>query len=191
MRLSVIFFGFVVILNTSMAQEFRKFRVLVGAGYASGSGYMSAGVFGTVEPGYRLSDNILAGIRGEWAVIARGGRDGWAVDIEASRIRSLTGNVMYQFASEVIRPFAGIGWGVYQLSSIEYKVDRSGPVQLSGADLKSGFYPRVGFDLGHFSFSADYNIIPRTRTSDGASFRNNYAAFRLGIFFGGGRRRAP
>jgi len=170
-------------------REFKKFRVLIGAGYATGSGYSSGGIFGTVEPAYRISDKITAGVRAELAGIVRGGLEGWTIDVDVSRISSLTVNAVYYFDSEFIRPFAGVGAGNYTLSSIEYKLASGGPSQATGRDSEFGVYPRVGIDLGHFSFTIDYNIIPKTKTPDGASFKNSYLALRLAVFFGGGRKR--
>jgi hypothetical protein len=180
-------FLFALIFSPGHGQDYKKFRVLVGGGYASGSGYASGGIFGTLEPGYRVSDNILVGVRTELAGIARGGFEGLSVDLEISKVSSATLNLVYYFDSEFVRPFAGFGAGSYTLSSIEYKLSGGGPQQGTGKDSKFGFYPRIGVELGHFSFSLDYNIVPKTKTSE-AEFKNSYLGIRLAVFFGGGRK---
>jgi hypothetical protein len=48
---------------------------------------------------------------------------------------------------------------------------------------KIGFYPRVGFDAGHFTVNLDYNIVPET-----AGIKNSYLGIRIGGFFGGGKK---
>jgi hypothetical protein len=189
MTRTAVFFMLAMIANVVHAQEHKKFRVLVGGGYATGSGYASGGIFGTLEPAYRISEKIMAGIRTELAGIARGGVEGWSVDVDISKISSITLNGVYYFDSEFIRPFAGFGGGSYTLSSIEYKLAGGGPEQGTGKDSRFGFYPRVGVDISHFSFTVDYNIVPKTKTPEGAEFRNSYMAIRLAVFFGGGTKR--
>jgi hypothetical protein len=168
-------------------QEFRKFRVAIGGGYAIAAGDASGGLFGTVEPGYRVMDKILVGLRWELAGIARGGFEDLTVDVDISKITSVGVNAAYYFKNDGARPFAGFGVGSYSLSSIEYRVGAGGSAEETGNDSKIGFYPRVGIDLGHLIFAIDYNVIPKTTGPDKAEFKNNYLAFRLGIFFGGGR----
>jgi hypothetical protein len=174
--------------TTVKAQEYKKFRVALGAGYASGGGFRSGGLFGTLEPSYRLSDDIMLGFRSEIAGIARAGIKGYSADFDISRISSYTLNAIYYFDSEFIRPFAGAGFGRYNLSAIEYTVGSSGPTKATGKDSKFGFYPRIGVELGHLLFSIDYNIVSKTKTEEGGEFKNNYLALRLGVFFGGGRK---
>lgn len=188
-RLSV-FLIFFLTLNFATAQElrqFRKFRVLPGAGYATGSGYRSGGIFASLEPAYRLSDRIIMGLRGELAGIARGDYERLSVNIDVSKISSFTLNAVYYFDDDVVRPFAGFGAGNYRLSSITYRLDGSGTDRATGKETVFGFYPRAGVEIGHFHFSADYNIIPTTNR-DNAEFRNSYLAIRVGLFFGGGRK---
>ncbi|MCX6291065.1 MAG: hypothetical protein NT126_04810, partial [Bacteroidetes bacterium] len=44
-----------------------------------------------------------------------------------------------------------------------------------------GFYPRVGFDLGHFFMSMDYNFIAVTNVKSGNE--TEYFGIRIGAFF--------
>jgi hypothetical protein len=182
--LFVVFTGFLC-----RAQEYRPFRVSIGGGYAAASGYLSGGIFGTLEPAYRISDRITLGLRGEIAAIARGDYEGLSVDVDLSRINSLTANGIYYFESVFVRPFAGFGVGEYRLSSVEYKIGTSGPTQGTGKETKFGMYPRIGIEVGHLAFSIDYNIVAKTKLPEGAEFKNNYVALRLSVFFGGGKIR--
>jgi hypothetical protein len=161
--------------------------VILGGGYATGSGYASGGIFGTLEPGYRITDQIAVGLRGELAAIARGSLNGLSVDVDVSGVRSTTMNAIYYFPGDYVRPFAGFGGGRYVLSAFGYKVGVSGPEEKRGKESKFGFYPRVGIELGHLGFTIDYNIIPKTVLPNGNEFKNNYLALRLSVFFGGGR----
>ena len=177
----------VVLANFCFAQNYKSFRVIIGGGYAVASGYASGGLFGTLEPGYRITDNIAVGLRGEVAGIARGYYEGLSVDIDVSSLTSTTVNGIYYFKGEV-RPFVGAGFGRYSLSAIGYRVGTSGPEEKKVRESKLGFYPRAGVEFGHLGFTIDYNIIPKTTLPGGAEFKNNYLAFRLSLFMGGGRK---
>jgi len=74
---------------------------------------------------------------------------------------------------------------------------------LSSADVsvnsKLGFYPRVGFDLGHFNFIFDYNLIPATKQAltfdsngvsitDEVNIKNSYFSAKIGFSIGGGTK---
>jgi outer membrane protein X len=102
------------------------------------------------------------------------------------------------------RPFAGLGFGIYSLASISGTASSdgtsstsSGEVSASGA--KFGFYPRFGFDAGHFTLNIEYNVIGKstnsyqvnsngTITNATSETKNNYLGVRLGFFIGGGRK---
>ncbi|MEX1239772.1 MAG: hypothetical protein WEB30_08645 [Cyclobacteriaceae bacterium] len=58
-----------------------------------------------------------------------------------------------------------------------------GSQEVVAAANKIGFYPRVGFDAGHFTVNLDYNIVPET-----AGIKNSYLGIRIGGFFGGGKK---
>src|SRR5688572_5928427 len=78
------------------AQELKKFRVGVGLGYAmpggSGSG---GGIALTLEPGYRVNDQILANFRMESALIVRGTVDETSASFDIAGIGSYTVNGQY------------------------------------------------------------------------------------------------
>jgi len=191
------------------AQNFKKFRVGIGVGYArpSGSGSQGGGLV-YLEPSCRLGDAYSLGLRMEWAMVASG-LSGSAIDMESfdlSSQASYTLNMQYYLGINNFRPFLGVGLGLYNLSAIKTDVivldgiDPTGQgqpqthaesVSLSDAQSKFGFYPRFGFDVGHFTLSIDYNFIPNARTTvsgSDASFRNSYLGVRLGANFGGGRK---
>jgi hypothetical protein len=68
-------------------------------------------------------------------------------------------------------------------------------------DDKFGFYPRVGFDVGHFTVTLDYNIVPPSRvrvttsqpsqpvTITNNDYQNSYLGLKVGFFLGGGRKK--
>lgn len=174
------------------AQEYKKFKVGVGLGYAmaSGSG-SSGGVLFTLEPAYRLQDNLSIGLRMESAVIVRGfSQSTTSASISAAAIGSYTLNGQYYFGSTSFRPFVGAGVGMFSLAAVSESVSSGGSSAsiAIAAESKIGFYPRVGFDYRHFNMAIDYNIIPATTSGSGNDLKNSYIGIRVGAFFGGGKK---
>lgn len=199
-KLSTVLFLMLFAAVAVNAQQLKKFRVGLGGGYAlpSGDG-AKGGILFFLEPGYRVNDNILVNLRMEFAAMARGfeGSSGDA-DFEVSTSGSYTLNGQYYLSSNSFRPFVGVGFGTYACKGASASVsDGSSSVTVSGSDAnKIGFYPRVGFDAGHFQMSIDYNFIGATKESfdigSGQKLeieqKNSYIGIRLGVTIGGGRK---
>ncbi|MTI19502.1 hypothetical protein E1176_00560, partial [Fulvivirga sp. RKSG066] len=169
------------------AQEFKPFRVGIGLGYTMPSDG-GGGVLFDIEPSYRLSDEIALGLRIESAAMARAiGEDEGSV----SGNGSYTLNGQYYLSNNKFRPYVGLGVGLYSLASVSI----SGTSGEIASESKIGFYPRVGFDLGHFNLNLDYNLISATEESfdfgNGntveTDIKNSYLGIRIGAFIGGGR----
>jgi hypothetical protein len=170
------------------AQDFKKFRVGVGAGYAMPGGEgAKGGVCFYMEPGYRINDAMIVGLRMESAVVVRGySEDIGSADLDIAGIGSYTINGQYYFSNEGFRPFAGLGLGIYSLAAVKF--DDGGATETAvQSESKFGFYPRVGFDAGHFTLQLEYNLIPATEYA-GGEFKNSYLGIKVGGFFGGGRK---
>jgi outer membrane protein X len=156
---------------------YHTFKFDIGLGYAipssaSGSG-TKAGVTFTLQPHYRLSDDLAIGLRVEGAGL------GYQDDLGKTKISLLesycaTGE--YYLVKGGIRPFVGAGLGFFNQSSL--KASNGSAVLVDGA-TNFGFFPEVGFETGHFRMSADYDV---------AGNSNNYFAFKIGFFFGGGKK---
>jgi hypothetical protein len=176
------------------AQEFKKFQLYTGLGYAMPGGEGAGGGFlWDVEPAYRVSDELAVGLRIEGALIVRGlseASDTYSGDIAG--ISSYTLNGRYYFSNEKFRPYAGLGVGMYSLAAVSFSTTGGG----SASESKIGFYPRVGFDLGHFNVNIDYNIVGTTEVNGFDSsgnpktfdVKNSYLGIRIGAFFFGGRK---
>ena len=175
--------------SVTNAQEFKKFKVGLGVGYAStGSEGAMGGLLFYLEPAYRISDAISLGLRLEGALVLRGFSQSVSTfELDAAVIRSYTINGQYYFSNNTFRPYAGFGLGIFSLTAIK-STDPNGTTAVVGtAESKFGVYPRVGFDLGHFNMSVDYNIIPKTEAF-GGNFKNSYLGIRLGFSIGGGKK---
>ena len=183
-RISTVVLLVVLTAAGAVAQEFKAFRVGVGLGYAMASGKgAKGGALFNIEPGYRVSDQILANLRIEGAVIGRGFADETSAEIDVAALASYTLNGQYYFNNNNFRPFVGAGFGMYSLASASVSAGTQGGSAEVAAATKFGFYPRVGFDAGHFMLSIDYNLVPETN-----GIKNSYIGIRFGGFFGGGRK---
>jgi outer membrane protein X len=180
--------------SAAFAQDLKPFKVGIGLGYAApattGAG-AGGGVLFYVEPGYRASDNVLIGLRLESAVIARGIKGVGDDDVsgDASSNVSYTLNGQYYFNDNYVRPFVGAGFGLFSLAAVKFNTaspNNSVDANEVGAETRFGFYPRIGLDAGHFNFSIDYNIVPKTDVPNIGEVKNNYLGIRAGVAIGGG-----
>lgn len=195
---TILFLWMLVMLAGSSVhgQEYKKFRVGVGAGYAKAGGAgASGGMLWALEPGYRLTDRVLANLKAELATVVRGAADNIETDLSVSAIGSTSLNGQYYLTSRSLRAFAGIGFGLYRMAIMRDEPLIGGPPSDGSFESRFGFYPRVGFDAGHFTFCLDYNLIPETEATVPSSsrfvttqFKNSYFGFRLGGYLGGGKK---
>lgn len=205
--------AFFAVLGTAtvQAQNYKAFRVGLGVGYAAPAGDgAKGGVLFYLEPSYRVTDALAVGLKAEAAVMLRGGtytQNGvvTAASGSVSAAGSYTLNGQYYFMDGGFRPFAGLGFGIYSLASASFSASTTGTTttstsaEASATTSKFGFYPRVGFDAGHFTLNLEYNVIGASKntvsvTSGGtvttgtSETKNNYLGFRLGFFIGGGKK---
>lgn len=173
------------------AQEFKPFKVGLGLGYAAPS-EGGGGVAIYLEPAYRVSDEIAVGLRLESAALIKtvGENEG-----SISGNGSYTVNGQYYFSNNKFRPFVGLGLGLYTLASVSVDFGSNGNGSAGvAAETAFGFYPRVGFDLGHFNFLFDFNIIGNSEAigfdddlnETTFDVKNSYWALKLGFSIGGG-----
>ncbi|AQG78609.1 outer membrane beta-barrel protein [Spirosoma montaniterrae] len=186
---------FLSVAFSATAQEFKPFKVNLSVGIAKplASG-VSGGVLFAVEPKYGISDNLDLGLRAEWALVARGvvsGGNTVTGDAGAFGSYLLTGT--YLFGTNGVRPFLGVGAGLYTIASAGTItiVDGQGPEQvtLTGA-TKFGGMIRGGIKAGHFVVGVEYNAVPTTSnrlTNATIESKNTYLGIKLGFDIGGGR----
>lgn len=167
---------------SGQAQDYKPFQLYLGLGYAVPSGG-GGGVLIDLEPSYRINDQIAVGIRFESAAMAS---DLGSIDpnssVDVSAVGSYTVNGRYYFGDSNFRPYAGAGFGIYQFGSVSYDITggATGSIDIGS---KFGFYPRLGFDVGHFNMNFDYNIIGESN-----GVKNSYMGLRLGFFLFGGKK---
>lgn len=192
-----VFFSFILLcatIATVNGQNYKPFKLGIGIGYAMPSDG-GGGVLFEIEPAYRISDEIAVGLRLGSAAMARAIGESEA---SVSGNGSYSVNGQYYLSNGSFRPYVGVGVGVFALASGSATVNTtSGSATASAAsETKIGFYPRIGFDLGHFNINLDYNIIgastPDVVATSGTvevdDIKNSYLGIRIGGFFFGGRK---
>lgn len=167
------------------AQEYKPFQLYIGLGYAAPSDG-GGGIILDLEPSYRINDQIAVGFRLESAAMAKNFSGDFNAETSVSAVGSYTLNGRYYLGDSNFRPYIGAGFGIYALGTVE--VDASG--NTTGGDYdagsKFGFYPRIGFDVGHFNMNLDYNIIPKSE-ENGTELKNSYIGIRMAFFLFGGK----
>jgi outer membrane protein W len=167
--------------------------------YAGASG---RGGFGAdVEVKFLATDNIGVGAHFEGAVMLGGniGENGdTKMDVGVVATTLLKGEYLFRMGK--IRPFGGLGVGMFDIASQSVT---AGP-SATGVDQKAGRYfgvaPQVGIDLGMLRLAVTYNImlgadIEVHQTVGSAmttsSYSQNYFGFELGFRFGGELKPTP
>ena len=174
--------GFAVTAKAQSA-NYHNFKVDIGLGYAipsesSGSDGTKAGATFTIQPHYRLSDDLAVGIRFEGAALGDKNETDGDTHVKISVLTSYCATGEYYLAEKGVRPFVGAGLGIFA-QSVSLNSD-SGDKLASASASKFGFFPEAGIEAGHFRLSADYNII-------GSNL--SYFSIKIGAFFGGGSRK--
>jgi outer membrane protein X len=186
----------------AQAEHYDVFRFdsgLTGT-YVSASG---RGGFGAViEPKWYVHDNIAIGARFEGAVMFGGAIDQMSGDtqMDMGGVASAMAKGEYLLGTAPIRPFAGLGVGVFDIASQSLA---AGPTT-TGIDQKAGRYfgvsPQIGVDLGRLRLAATYNKILGAdievrqmigNVEQKAQFSQDYLTFELTFRFGGRKKEPP
>jgi len=182
------YFWIVGLLRTlglnGFAQQYKKLRVGLGAGYALVGSSPSSVLF-VIEPSYRISDQWSIGFRAESTIISRdidGNTSSANIDYSTFGSYSLAGQ--YYFDNKSFRPFIGFGIGYFKLETVTALVNG----RRINEGFMFGFHPRIGFDFRHFNLTLDYNLVPNPSTFVNSEALNKYLSIRLGLTIGGGKK---
>ncbi|MBN1251927.1 MAG: hypothetical protein JXR51_16855 [Bacteroidales bacterium] len=168
--------------NFIYSQDFTKLKVELGGIYGLPSdGAYTAGIGYYFNPSYYITDKINVGVKAEFAIIGAASEDGLSVSISA--IGSYLATFNYYFTTSKVRPYIGVGAGLYQLGSASVGTDVAS-IDVEFGD-KFGVAPKIGLDLSHFTISVSYNYIIGL---DSEFASKNYISLGVGVFFGGGKK---
>jgi len=169
------------LLAKSQSASYHAFKVDLDLGYAipsvSTGGGTKAGVTFTIEPHYRLSDDLALGFRFEGAGLGYEQNNGTINKVKVSLLTSYCPSLEYYLAKDGFRPFLGAGAGIFSQQSV---TGSNGNATLVPGASNFGVFPRIGFEAGHFRASAAYDIVGNN---------SSYFAFTIGVFFGGGSKK--
>jgi hypothetical protein len=187
--------------TAQLKSEYKPFKVDVSVGYASpaGSGAKGGVLFG-LEPKYAVIPQISVGLRMEAAIVARFSgydADGTPLDVnvKASGSYLATADCYIPMpGSRFFRPFAGAGTGIYTIATAQANSNGDGA---TGEGSKFGVMTRAGFEMSHFRFAVEYNIVPSSKLNGydmngnptEITSKNSYLGVKIGAFFGGGRKK--
>ena len=180
------------------AVNLKPFKVDLSVGYAIPGGEgTKGGIVLAVEPKYAVIPNLAIGLRMEGAIIAKFSgydEDGNAMNTKVKAAGSYLATGDYYFTNNyALRPFVGVGAGIFSLAGIEVN---SSSENISGGS-KFGGMVRGGFEAGHFRIGLEYNIVPKTTFEGydsngnyvtGLTSSNNYIGIKIGACIGGGRK---
>lgn len=168
------------VLAWAQSTTYHAFKFDIGLGYAiptaNSNGGTKAGATFTLQPHYRLSDALALGIRFEGAALGYVDNSATSDKAKIHLLESYCATGEYYLMNGGFRPFVGAGAGFFAQSALQKE---SGTEQLVASNTNFGFFPEIGFEAGHFRMSADYDI---------AGSNNNYFAFKIGFFLGGGKK---
>jgi len=178
-----------IIIQLAFAQQektegriFKKFKVDVSGGYAvpQSTGNRTgkkAGALFAIEPKYAVMDQLSLGLRLELEVTANIDVAGNTGSAKANGSYLATGD--YYFTNTKLRPFAGIGGGMFTTASVD-----TSTIINSASDIpqstKFGFMARGGFEYGHLRIGLEYNFV---------ADKSGYLGIKLGACIGGGRKK--
>jgi hypothetical protein len=168
------------LLSRAQSPDYRSFKFDIGLGYAlpsDGSGTQAGAAF-TLQPTYPLTDDFAIGLRVEAAAI--GYKNSETDNVKVSALASACPTAEYYLSDNNFRPFVGVGLGLFDQESAGGNTSNGNGVTVSARTTGFGAFPEIGFEVGHFRMSAEYNF---------AGHNNNYAALNIGAFFGGGRKK--
>lgn len=197
-------YGFLLVLfisATASAQEFKPFKLNISIGYAQPDGKGGKGGFAySIEPKYGVGDHLDIGIRLEQAFLAQSittvGNNTRA-DVKALTSGLLTAT--YLLGTGSIRPFVGVGGGVYNIgeTDVAFTTTSGGTVAITdryyiASANKFGGMVRAGIKAGHLTLAAEYNALASSSSNKSLSTvverKDSYVGFKVGIDLGGGRR---
>lgn len=161
--------------KSSTGRIFKKFKTDISFGYAKPqTSETNGGALFAIEPKYAVMDQLSIGLRMEAAVTVRIDKTGSKSNsAKANASYLLTGD--YYFNNNKLRPFGGVGAGIFTYASVnESNIANNIPIA-----SKFGFMTRLGFEYGHLRMGAEYNFV---------TDKAGYLGLKLGVCIGGGSK---
>lgn len=189
----------------ALAPNYPPLRVDVGVfGAVAPSGVKMYGGGGYVEPKLNITDHLSAGLRFEGSAMFPeniGVTTGATTTSVSMGMRASSAYLLkadWYLTTSSVRPFVGIGAGLYKIGGVSQSAGTSGVVQQAEAFDGFGFAPQVGINLGAFRLAAIYHVLTGgdqvvvTQAVGGSpvekTISKNWLAIEVGGTFGGSRK---
>jgi hypothetical protein len=189
-RLSIVSLLMLAGIGSAMGQDYKRLRVGLGGGLVLPKGNIGTpGWSASIEPGFRLTNNFLVGLKGETAVFTRAMSGRLTVANSPSQLFSGTVFTQLYFSPNYFRPFVAGGVGYCLLSDDELIVTFNGSTEtlMIGKD-QVHYFVRAGVEVWHLSVSAEFALMSDEKLTDYLELQSSYFSFRLMLFIGGGFR---
>jgi outer membrane protein X len=162
----------------------------------------------TLEPKYNLTDNLSLGFRFDAAafitqdISVSSGTGETSVSQGARAVTTFLAKADYYLTTTPVRPFVGIGLGLYRIGAGSQEVSSGATTQVlqTASSFRGfGFCPQLGVNFGGFRLAATYHVVTGgemvvATQAVGApaptetKLSKNFFAFELGGTFGGASR---
>lgn len=184
-------------LQSYRSENYQLIRVDVGFMVPLALGdFKGGGIGAAIEPKFNLSDQLSIGFRmeGDALFAVQTGADGASAALMGQGIYLLKGN--YFFGTGTVRPFLGLGMGLYSLASVAGNANGDS----SGASIEAGRLfgtaAQAGLNLGGFRLAATYNVLfgksdVEVAVGEVEALSRNFLGVELGFRIGGRRLDQP
>lgn len=165
--------------------EYRSFKMDVGVLLGEVTEHNVGLVAPYIEPKYNINNHLTVGMRVEYTFYSKENfidydpsnpywsdfdADGWNFSTV------IMGD--YYFNDHFLRPFVGIGAGIFYM----YSAKENSYLNFNENSLSFGYVPRAGFNVGQFRLSCEYNFILSEKVN------LNYVSLKVGYEIGGGKK---
>jgi outer membrane protein W len=187
-----------LVINTAYSQQAGKFRYQMDLGTAVPKDG-GIGAIVNLEPQVLVRNNLALGMRVGVAGLAKDIvyydiPDDYDGEIGANISVLGTANYYFNFGSGRVAPYIGAGFGYYSLSNLDIEESNYHDDDFENLTADFAWAPmiRAGVELNKFRIGVEYNFVPKSdlqnvRGDVIGQATNEYFAFTLGFFVGGGR----
>lgn len=187
-----------LIMNTAYSQQAGRFRYQMDLGTAVPKDG-GIGAIVNIEPQVLAMDNLAIGMRMGVAGLAKDIvyydiPDDYDGEIGANVSVLATANYYFNFGKGNVAPYVGAGFGYYGLSNIDIEETNIDEDEIENLEAAFAWAPmvRAGVELNKFRIGVEYNFVPKSNLQNVGGdvigqATNEYFAFTLGFFVGGGR----
>jgi len=176
---------FLVNMNVNAQVEYKPFRVDLGFGVcftlpettSYGRVLNTLGIMLYLEPKYAIIPQLSVGFKSEANVIWRNFYFKNYMVMQGINSYQITAD--YHLMQKTLRPFVGVGLGIYRIE-VEPK-----KIIVENSKDNFGVMFRTGFDIIHFRLMLAYNLAGKDKLKNNADF----VSVTICTYFGGGKKK--